>query len=313
MSKQDNFYGSLSNAEKLLNYKSNMNTMIKTMNNLNHYYSATSNVLRALEQFNNVSKLGNISNRATMAINSLKPFSATSSIMKAIEQHKNLSKLGNVNNSLYQFSGAYAILKQASLLNSTYTKAFSALQSLSAQQSKIFDSVYNQITIKNDILNPQSLQSIQKVLDSHERIFSAIDKIEYNEDVEDSVEIKVEQLINTVNDENIEEQIQIINTEPDKNTRIALFSALVAVISLVAMIIFGVIAHNDSKASSINQEEIILLLNQNIKNQEQQNVLLEKTCNNKEQELSLSKQQAELIQELLSTIKALETKLSEED
>ena len=83
------------------------------------------------------------------------------------------------------------------------------------------------------------------------------------------------------------------------------------------MIIIGVIAHNDSKVSSINQEAIISLLNKNIEIQEQQNELLEKIRDNEEKELSINKEQSEeqakLLQELLNTTKVLETKLSEDD
>ena len=317
MSEQDKLYENISNAERLLKQKANMNAMVKTIGNLNNYYSATSSILRALDQYNNISKLCSINSNAIKAINAMNNTGMASSIMRAVQQYQNISKIANINNPLPQFGGAYAILRQATLLNSNYTKTFSALQRLSIQQTKIFGSAYNVITARNNLINSQNLSSVQKILDSHERIFSAIDKIEYSEDIDDKKEIEVKQLLSTVDNENIEEQIQIITQEPDLNTRIALFNAVLTVITLFTMIIIGVIAHNDSKVSSINQEAIISLLNKNIEIQEQQNELLEKIRDNEEKELSINKEQSEkqakLLQELLNTTKVLETKLSEDD
>lgn len=317
MSEQDKLYENISNAERLLKQKANMNAMVKTIGNLNNYYSATSSILRALDQYNNISKLSSINSNAIKAINAMNNTGMASSIMRTVQQYQNISKIGNINNSLPQFGGAYAILRQATLLNSNYTKTFSALQRLSIQQAKIFGSAHNIITARNNLINSQKLNSVQKILDSHERILSAIEKIEYSEDIDDKKEIEVKQLISTVDSENIEEQIQIITEEPNLNTKIALFSAIVALLSFLAGIYIGVIAHNDSKVDSINQEAIISLLNKNIEIQEQQNELLEKIRNNEEQELSINKeqseQQAKLLQELLNTTKVLETKLSEND
>lgn len=174
-------------------------------------------------------------------------------------------------------------------------------------------SIYNNLLAENNIINSQKFSSVQKILDSQERIFSVINKIEYKEGLEDSAEIKIKQLIDTFNSENIEEQIQIINKEPDLNTKISLLNTIVSIIALITMIILGVIAHNDSKEASINQEEIISLLNKNIEIQEQQNELLDKISDNKDQELYINKEQVKSLQELLSTTKTLETKISERD
>lgn len=308
MTEQDKLYENISNAEKLLNQKENINAMIKTIGNLNDYYSATSSILRALDQYKNLSKLNSLNNRAI-----LNQVMVANSVMKVIEQHLNISKLGNINNSLPQFGGAYAILRQAALLNPQYIQTFSGLQRLSIQQSKIIGSIYNNLLAENNIINSQKFSSVQKILDSQERIFSVINKIEYKEGLEDSAEIKIKQLIDTFNSENIEEQIQIINKEPDLNTKISLLNTIVSIIALITMIILGVIAHNDSKEASINQEEIISLLNKNIEIQEQQNELLDKISDNKDQELYINKEQVKSLQELLSTTKTLETKISERD
>ena len=174
-------------------------------------------------------------------------------------------------------------------------------------------SIYNNLLAENNIINSQKFSSVQKILDLQERIFSVINKIEYKEGLEDSAEIKIKQLIDTFNSENIEEQIQIINKEPDLNTKISLLNTIVSIIALITMIILGVIAHNDSKEASINQEEIISLLNKNIEIQEQQNELLDKISDNKDQELYINKEQVKSLQELLSTTKTLETKISERD
>lgn len=106
MTEQDKLYENISNAEKLLNQKENMNAMIKTIGNLNDYYSATSSILRALDQYKNLSKFNSLNNRAIL--NQVK---VANSVMKVIEQHLNISKLGNINNSLPQFGGAYTILR----------------------------------------------------------------------------------------------------------------------------------------------------------------------------------------------------------
>ena len=174
-------------------------------------------------------------------------------------------------------------------------------------------SIYNNLLAENNIINSQKFSSVQKILDLQERIFSVINKIEYKEGLEDSAEIKIKQLIDTFNSENIEEQIQIINKEPDLNTKMSLLNTIVSIIALITMIILGVIAHNDSKEASINQEEIISLLNKNIEIQEQQNELLDKISDNKDQELYINKEQVKSLQELLSTTKTLETKISERD
>lgn len=199
------------------------------------------------------------------------------------------------------------------MLNPQYKQTFSGLQRLSIQQSKMIGSIYNNLLAENNIINSQKFSSVQKILDSQERIFSVINKIEYKEGLEDSAEIKIKQLIDTFNSENIEEQIQIINKEPDLNTKISLLNTIVSIIALITMIILGVIAHNDSKEASINQEEIISLLNKNIEIQEQQNELLDKISDNKDQELYINKEQVKSLQELLSTTKTLETKISERD
>ena len=231
MTEQDKLYENISNAEKLLNQKENMNAMIKTIGNLNDYYSATSSILRALDQYKNLSKFNSLNNRAIL--NQVK---VANSVMKVIEQHLNISKLGNINNSLPQFGGAYTILRQAALLNPQYKQTFSGLQRLSIQQSKMIGSIYNNLLAENNIINSQKFSSVQKILDSQERIFSVINKIEYKEGLEDSAEIKIKQLIDTFNSENIEEQIQIINKEPDLNTKISLLNTIVSIIALITMI-----------------------------------------------------------------------------
>lgn len=211
------------------------------------------------------------------------------------------SKFDKLNNFFQRVSGTQAAIKNANILNERYFKTLELIRKTARMQNNICNSLVHFDNLNNIMMQASNVQAMHEIMISQSRIASLVEKYNPQNTTANKDEISIKEIVKTIQDENIEKQLALIKEEPSLELKITIIGTMIAILTMIATVIIGIVAHEDSKTASLNQERIISLLQENIALQEKQNKLLEENNNIQTKQLSLNEQQIKLFQELIDT------------
>ncbi len=198
------------------------------------------------------------------------------------------SKFDKLNNIVKQTSGIYAMLEQNHIFSQKYMNTLATLQRFATMQDNMYKTFSTYENIQKMIVQTNGISTIQHIIDSQSRLYSMIEKFSYEPDNKN--DISVDNIIETIEEENFEEQTNVIEKETSESLKTYLQKNHLAILALVVSIVFGVITIQNNKNTELQQDRVISLLERNVAIQEQQQISQEEQCKLLRENLELLKE-----------------------
>ena len=283
--------------------------------NLQHLHQ-TSNTLQAyIHSSNSLSKLSDSIEVLSSALINNDTFKALQTLSKSLVHNNRLSQLAqeyiNLNNSfvnnptLTELSRTLQTIKNSSVLNNKLTQFIDTYNTVQAvlKKNPEYMKIYNAIEVLQNCYSANleqilfqsetSLSAIELAV-SQQRLINKLEAFNFSENSNNIIE--------TISESSLNEQLEIIEKEPESNFKQYLRQNHLAILSLILSIVFFIWQNCNDVAVEQNNK-IISLLEQSSKTQTELLNVQQDRLSEEQTQTELIKIETELLNEMLIEIR----------
>ena len=283
--------------------------------NLQHLYQTSNTLQTYIHSSNSLSKLSDSIEVLSSALINNDTFKALQTLSKSLVHNNRLSQLAqeyiNLNNSfvnnpaLTELSRTLQTIKNSSVLNNKLTQFIDTYNTVQAvlKKNPEYMKIYNAIEVLQNCYSANleqilfqsetSLSAIELAV-SQQRLINKLEAFNFSENSNNIIE--------TISESSLNEQLEIIEKEPESNFKQYLRQNHLAILSLILSIVFFIWQNCNDVAVEQNNK-IISLLEQSSKTQTELLNVQQDRLSEEQTQTELIKIETELLNEMLIEIR----------
>lgn len=282
--------------------------------NLQHLHQTSNTLQTYFHSSNSLSKLSDSIEVLSSALINNDTFKALQTLSKSLVHNNRLSQLAqeyiNLNNSfvnnpaLTELSRTLQTIKNSSVLNNKLTQFIDTYNTVQAvlKKNPEYMKIYNAIGILQNcystnleqiLFQTETSKSAIELAMSQQRLINKLEAVNFSEN---------SNIIETISESSLNEQLEIIEKEPESNFKQYLRQNHLAILSLILQIVFF-IWQNCNDVTVEQNNKIISLLEQSSKTQTELLNVQQDRLSEEQTQTELIKIETELLNEMLIEIR----------
>ena len=282
--------------------------------NLQHLHQTSNTLQTYIHSSNSLSKLSDSIEVLSSALINNDTFKALQTLSKSLVHNNRLSQLAqeyiNLNNSfvnnpaLTELSRTLQTIKNSSVLNNKLTQFIDTYNTVQAvlKKNPEYMKIYNAIGILQNcystnleqiLFQTETSKSAIELAMSQQRLINKLEAVNFSEN---------SNIIETISESSLNEQLEIIEKEPESNFKQYLRQNHLAILSLILQIVFF-IWQNCNDVTVEQNNKIISLLEQSSKTQTELLNVQQDRLSEEQIQTELIKIETELLNEMLIEIR----------